>query len=118
MPYFKEKRKYLQQFTMDDIEKFYAYKATGGRLDGKEGGLSLRSIKLIGIVLNLIFKEAIREGILKNNPCEFAKYPLSKITVPKKEPSFYTVEQCNELLGLIRGRNPCIIWYILHLFMV
>ncbi len=116
LPYFKEKRKYLQQFTMDDIEKFYAYKATGGRLDGKEGGLSLRSIKLIGIVLNLIFKEAIREGILKNNPCEFAKYPLSKITVPKKEPSFYTVEQCNELLGLIRGEPLYNMVYITFIY--
>ena len=101
LPYFKGKRKYLQQFTMDDIEKFYEYNATNGRLDGK-GGLSLRSIKLIGIVLNMIFKQALREGILKNNPCEFARYPISKITVPKKEPSFYTVEQCNKLLDLIR----------------
>lgn len=35
LPYFKGKRKYLQQFTMDDIEKFYEYNATNGRLMAK-----------------------------------------------------------------------------------
>ena len=100
IPYFKKYS--LQNITIDDIEKFYNYKAANGRLDGKKGGLSLRSIKLQGIMLNLIFKYAIREGLVKNNPCEYAKYPVSKIMVPKKEPSFYTVEQCNALLNIIR----------------
>ena len=100
IPYFKKYN--LQSITIDDVERFYNYKATNGRLDGKKGGLSLRSIKLQGIILNLIYKQAIREGVVKNNPCEYAKYPVSKITVPKIEPSFYTVEQCNELLNAIR----------------
>ncbi len=103
IPYFMDKNLMLQDITIKDIEKYYNYKSISGRLDGKQGGLSLRSIKLHGVVLNLIFKRASYEGIIKDNPCTYAKYPVSNITVKKTETSFYTVNQCEQLLNIVKG---------------
>lgn len=101
IPYYAEKHLYLQDVKISDIETYYNYKASNGRLDGKPGGLSLRSIKLHGVVLNLVMKQAVYERLITDNPCEYAKFPKS--TNKKREPTFYTVEQCYRLLDCVRG---------------
>ena len=73
MPYFEPLKLNVQNVTMNDIEAYYNYKSVTGRLDGKEGGLSLRTIKLHGVVLSQIFEYAIRSGLVKDNPCKYAK---------------------------------------------
>ena len=100
-PYFKEKRLKLQDISIKDIEDYYAYKAVSGRLDGKEGGLSQSTLKRHRILLSLTFKKAIRDGLLKYNPCEYAKMP--KFTPQKPVAKFYTAEQCQELLTAVKG---------------
>lgn len=52
-PYFKSPKLNLQDIKMSDIEKYYQYKSVSGRLDGKLGGLSYRSIKYIVLFLIL-----------------------------------------------------------------
>ena len=103
IPYFEERRIILQNLTISDIEAYYTAKATGGRLDGKQGGLSLRTIKLHGVVLNLVLKKAMREQIIKTNPAEYAKYPVALTHKAKQEPEFYTVEQAQRLLEVTKG---------------
>lgn len=103
IPYFKAKNLTLQEVKITDIEGYYHYKSVGGRLDGKPGGLSLRSIKLHGVVLNLVMKEAVHERLITDNPCIYAKYPTAQITVKQKEAEFYTVSQCNRLLEVVRN---------------
>ncbi len=103
IPFFSQYNLKLQDVKIKDIESYYNYKATKGRLDGKKGGLSLRTIKLHSVVLNLVFKQGIYEGLIKDNPCEYAKYPTEKITATKAEASFYTVSQCEELLSITKG---------------
>ena len=100
-PYFKEKHLKLQDISINDIEDYYAYKAVSGRLDGKEGGLSQSTLKRHRILLSLTFKKAIRDGLLKYNPCEYAKMP--KFTPKKPVAKFYTAEQCQELLTAVKG---------------
>ena len=102
IPYFSEKKIILQDIKISDIEGYYNAKAIGGRLDGKSGGLSLRTIKLHGVVLNLVLKQAIYERLIPDNPCAYAKYPKT-IATQKKEPNFYTINQCNTLLECIKG---------------
>lgn len=101
IPYFKEKHLYIQDMKISDIEAYYNYKSVSGRIDGKPGGLSQRTIKLHGIVINLVFKKAVREGIISSNPCEYARIPkgISKRPVAK----FYTAEQCKKLLETVEG---------------
>ena len=102
IPYFSQKKIMLQDIKISDIEGYYNSKATGGRLDGKEGGLSLRTIKMHGVLLNLVMKQAVYEGLISNNPCSYAKYPTA-IAKKKQEPTFYTIQQCNQLLDCIKG---------------
>lgn len=102
IPYFKPFRLNLQDVRLDDIEGYYNYKAEAGRLDGKEGGLSYRSIKLHSVVLNLVFTEALRNKRIKDNPCLYAEIPKSAKRSKKLE-DFYTPEQCQTLLDIIEG---------------
>ena len=101
IPYFEEKHLMLQDISIKDIEGYYNFKSVGGRLDGKPGGLSTRTIKLHSVVLSLVFKKAIYNGLLNKNPCDYAQLPNTK----KKKPiaKFYTQEQCKKLLNIING---------------
>lgn len=100
-PYFRSKGMKLQDITLHDIEKYYQYKAVSGRLDGKDGGLSYRTIKLHSVVLNLIFNEAMRNSLIKENPCKYAQIP-SDVKKSEKQLNFYTKEQCKALLELTK----------------
>lgn len=100
IPYFEPLKLNLQDIKPSDIEGYYNYKATTGRLDGKKGGLSRESIKRHGAVLNLIFGWALHDGLINKNPCEFAKIP--KAEQEPKEVNIYTVEQCRRLLEVTK----------------
>lgn len=115
IPYFKNKDIFLQDVKITDIEGYYNYKSVGGRLDGKPGGLSLRTIKLHSVVLNLVFKNAIYERLIDENPCTHAKFPIQKSCL-KTEPTFYTVQQCNELLAAIKNTPLYNMVYITFLY--
>lgn len=101
IPYFEPLHLKLQDIRMSDIEKYYQYKSVAGRLDGKEGGLSYRTIKLHSIVLNLVFEYAMRNKLIKENPCTYAQIPQDAKRNEKKV-DFYTPKQCYELLELIK----------------
>lgn len=101
LPYFKDKKFCVQDVKMADIEDYYKYKAVSGRLDGKTGGLSYNSIRLHAAVLKLIFKFAIINGLINENPCTYAAIPKAREKV--HEINFYTAEECEELLKVITG---------------
>ncbi len=101
IPYFKKKKLKLQDIRMSHIEEYYNTKAESGRLDGHDGGLSLRTIQLHATVLSLVFKYAIREGLVKNNPVELAQLPNIQRSTSKD--NFYTVDECKKLLEVSKG---------------
>lgn len=102
IPYFKPMKKYIQDMRIADIEGYYNYKATAGRLDGKEGGLSYRTISLHAVVLKLIFKYAVVNGLIKENPCKYAKVPKNSEKLCKKI-EFYSADECRKLLEVTQG---------------
>lgn len=102
IPYFEPLKLKLQDVKMSDIERYYNYKSVSGRLDGKEGGLSYRTIKLHSIVLNLVFEYAMRNKLIQDNPCKYAEIPKTAKR-SEKIVNFYTPEQCRELLSLTEG---------------
>ena len=102
LPYFEHSGLKLSQVTTKDIEAYYNAKATGGRLDGKSGGLSIASIRRHKAVLNQVFQDALHDGLIKSNPCQYAKMPKSE-TLPPKIQNIYTYEQCQQLLDLTAG---------------
>jgi len=101
IPYFEPKKLNIQDITVKHLEDYYAYKSKDGRLDGKKGGLSYRTIKLHSIVINLVLKYALYHDVIDANPAERAKLPKNNDNSFKG--NFYTVEQCNEILKLFRG---------------
>ncbi len=113
IPYFEPLDLRLQQVTFEHIEKYYSYKLHNGRLDGKKGGLSRDSIKRHGVVLSLIFKDAVKRELIKQNPCEFAKIPKAQ---KSKNINYYTKEQCQTLLDIIKGEPLHDMVYITFLY--
>lgn len=102
IPYFEPLHLKLYNVSIKDIEGYYNCKANNGRLDGKPGGLSIASIRRHKTILNQIFQDALHNGLIKSNPCEYAKMP--KIDKPSpKVGTIYTPEQCKKLLELTKG---------------
>lgn len=115
IPYFKPLKLSLQTTTTAHIDDYYLYKSECGRLDGKEGGLSRASIKRHEVVLNSIFTEAVRQKLIKENPCRYASVP-KQTDKPVKQPQFYTKEQCKELLRITEGTPLYDMIYITFLY--
>ncbi len=101
IPYFEPIGLSLAQVNIDRIEQYYQDKSLSGRLDGKSGGLSKRSIRLHGTVLGLIFKEALRKNLITVNPVQFAEYPAASDKSFKG--IFLNEIQCKQLLLLFEG---------------
>lgn len=102
IPYFKKLNKSIQEIRIKDIEDYYNFKATAGRLDGKKGGLSYRTIRLHSATLKLIFKYAVINGFIKENPCTYAVIPKN-IERPRRIESFYSADECKKLLEVTEG---------------
>lgn len=96
IPYFEKEKILLKDVRIEDLQKYVNEKAQNGRLDGK-GGLSSKSLKLHRNILNQTLKEAVREGLIKTNPCTYVKFPQ----VQNREPTFYTATQVDKLLSCI-----------------
>ncbi len=101
IPYFEKHKRTLQEMRTADIEAYYEYKSKGGRLDSKPGGLSKKTIRSHSIPISLAFKQAMRDGIINRNPCEYARLP--KMDTVRKEITFYTVEDIKKLFEIIKG---------------
>jgi len=102
IPYFEPLKLNLQDVSMSDIEKYYNEKSISGRLDGKPGGLSYCTLKHHRVVLNLIFEYAMKNKLVKENPCQFAEIPR-EAKRSEKISTYYTPEQCQNLLDVIEG---------------
>lgn len=97
LPWFQSRELSLADVDYQTIQAFLDEKLRTGRLDGK-GGLSEKSVRELKNILNLVFKEALREGLIVSNPCELLRLP------PKAESKakFYTEAQLNQLLELTK----------------
>ncbi len=95
IPYFQIKDIPLQKVDKNLIQNYINEKAKNGRLDGK-GGLSTRSLKLHKNIINQTLKEALKNGLITVNPCQFVTLPAMN----RREPTFYTASQVDTLLSV------------------
>lgn len=66
----------LQKLTPTQVQAFYAAKmATGGRLDGKAGALSNRTVRYLHAILKMALEEALRLGLVGRNAAAAVKPP-------------------------------------------
>jgi integrase len=99
LPYFEPLRLCIQDVTRKHIQNYYDDKFTNGRCDGK-GGLSAKSVKEHGLVINMVFKNAVEDELIQMNPASFAKSPAQDKSFKGK---FYNVEQVGRLLEACKG---------------
>ena len=103
LPYFEPKKLYLQDITPRHIKDYYEDKFKGGRKDGKEGGLSVRSIKKHSIVFKQVFKEAVITEQIPRNPATGVPFPKNE--KPEFKGIFLTGEEANRMLQAFAGHE-------------
>ena len=90
----------LAKLTSSQIENTYSNWATGGRRDGKAGGLSALTRRYIHIVLKSALARAIEQQLIARNPADVLSKRLPK--VERKEMVTLTPEQTALLLESIK----------------
>jgi integrase len=78
----------LMQLQTSHLQKLYNEKIKCGRADGKEGGLSPRTVRYIHQVINGALKQAVKEKLISVNVSESVRLPKN----PKKEMKVLEVE--------------------------
>jgi integrase len=91
------------------IQDAYNKWATGGRRDGKAGGLSARTRRHIHRILRSALERAVEHQLLARNPADAFKKRLPK--VERREMKTLSAEQCRQLLEAIKHTR--IYWPIL-----
>ena len=101
VPYFEPLHLSIDEVTPKHIKSYYDYKYSGGRLDNKSGGLSVRSIKKHSIVFKQVFKEAFITEQITRNPA--SNVPFPKNEKPAFKGIFLTSEEANQMLQAFAG---------------
>lgn len=65
----------LAQLQTAHIQRLYNDKLNSGRLDGKEGGLSPKSVRYIHTVIHSALEQAKKEGMITINPSDAVRLP-------------------------------------------
>jgi len=82
------------------IQNAYSAWATGGRRDGKLGGLSPLTRRYVHVILKSALSRAVEQQLLARNPAEALKKRLPK--VERREITTLTVEKSAHLLDSIK----------------
>lgn len=100
LPYFDVLQIKLVDVNRRILQAYMDEKFRTGRKDGK-GGLSPRTLRLHKNILYQTLKDAVRDGILPNNPCEQVTLPQTQ----RYESKFYNEDQLNALLSAVRNED-------------
>ena len=98
IPYFDNLKVSLVNLKRADIQRYIDIKSECGRLDGN-GGLSPKTMKTHKLIIQLALKSAVKNGLIKENPCDFVTLPKMQ----RREVGFYTTSQLQELFSAIRA---------------
>jgi integrase len=101
IPYFEPLKLLLVDVKPIHIKQYYEYKYTQGRLDGKEGGLSISTLKKHALILKQSLDCAVLEEYIVSNPTAVVKMPAKDI--PVREKKFLTLEEANEVIQAFQG---------------
>lgn len=101
IPYFEPLKLLLVDVKPIHIKQYYEFKYTRGRLDGKEGGLSIAALKKHALILKQALDSAVLEEHIVANPTAVVKMPAKEI--PVREKRFLTLEEANQVLQVFQG---------------
>lgn len=97
LPYFEERGVKLCEVTRETLQAFFDEKHSSGRKDGK-GGLSASSLRQYKNIINQTLNEAIKNGLLSSNPCQFVELPRKE----RFDTRYYSAEQLKALFDAVR----------------
>lgn len=112
VPYFEPLKLSLRDIRPQHIKDYYEFKYTKGRLDGKEGGLSIASIKKHALVIKEALTDALVGEYITRNPAEGVKLPAKETTT--REKVFLDAEQANLMLKAFKGHPLQALVYVRH----
>jgi integrase len=99
----------LQKLTMTDVQEFFNAKAAdGGRMDGKEGGLSPRTLQLVHTILHKSLDQAVKEGLIYRNPAQGTTLPKNI----KKKPVFWNTDEVDRFLDVAEKDRWFSVFYL------
>src|SRR5215471_6776861 len=90
----------LAKLTPAHIQQAYSEWASGGRRDGKVGGLSPQTRRHIHRILSAALGRAVEQQLIARNPCDMFRKRLPK--VERREMVTLTAEQSAKLLEGVR----------------
>lgn len=111
LPYFDSLGIKLQAVKLDILQAYVDEKSTQGRKDGK-GGLSSKSVRMHINVIRQTLEEAIKNGLLLQNPCRYLVLPRKQ----RYQSTFYNVQQLQTLFDTIRDDPLCPLFKVVPLY--
>ena len=84
IPYFAELNIVLAELKPKHIQEYAKLKLKSGRLDGKQGGLSLVSVRKHISVLKQALNDAVLYELIPNNPAQYIKLPKQKSKISER----------------------------------
>ncbi len=71
----------IGRLTPARIRELYRYLEQHGRADGREGGLSAKTVRYVASVLHKSLKDAVGDGLISTNPCDKADPPPARAAI-------------------------------------
>ncbi len=101
----------LQRLVPEDLDGLYAALGTEGRRDGKAGGLSPKSIRLVHLILHKALFDARRKGTVTRNVAELADPPKLR-AAKRQEIRVWTAEELHAFLEICTGHRLLPAWFV------
>ncbi len=93
----------LHKLAPEDLDGLYARLLTKGRRDGN-GGLSIKTVRLVHLVLHKALKDALRKGSVLRNVATVADPPKLS-SAKRREIKVWTAEQLRAFLDQVRDNR-------------
>ena len=103
VPFFQNKNLTLSQLKPHHVSDYYDFKFTSGRLDGKPGGLAVRTIKSHSLIIKEVLDDALIKEIIPKNVA--SKVPLPKQKEKIRKETFLNAKEANEVLSVFKGHH-------------
>lgn len=104
----------MQDLNPSHLNRMYAELLAGGRVDG-EGGLSVKSVRNIHLMLGKALGDAVRWGLLKRNVAPLADPPPARAAAADRRERIrvWEAEQLSTFLHHVRDDHLYALWFSL-----
>lgn len=98
----------LRRLTPSTIQRFYAQKLKTGRLDGRPGGLSTRTVAYLHAILHRALQQGVEWEMLSRNAASAVRAPK----LVKKARTVWTSDQVAQFFRALEGHRLYAVFYL------